>query len=91
MKELTSPAREILDHLLQHPEACDTFEGIAQWWLLEQHLRSWIPRLDEAVADHVQRGLLEASTGPDGVVRYRGNRTALTAQRNKSRPPSLQR
>lgn len=83
MKELTSPAREILDYVLQNPDACDTFDGIAHWWLLDQQLRSWLPRVDEAIQELVARGLLQPTRGPDGVTRYRANPGALaTAQRD---------
>lgn len=88
MKELTSPAREILDHLLQHPDACDTFDGIAHWWLLEQQLRTWLPRVDQAIQELVALGLLQATCGPDGIIRYRGNPVAVAAVRHEAAEPS---
>jgi hypothetical protein len=91
MKELTSPAREILDHLLQHPDACDTFDGIAHWWLLEQQLRTWLPRVEKAVEELVARGLLQATCGPDGVMRYRGNPEALAVAQREPAPRRMRR
>lgn len=79
MKEFTSPAREILEYLLRNPDACDTFDGIAHWWLLDQQLRTWLPRVEKAIEELVARGLLQATRGPDGVIRYRSNPAALAA------------
>jgi len=88
MHELTSPAREILDHLIQHPESRDTFEGIAQWWILEQSLKTWMPKLDQAIAELIALGYLEAHSSPDGVVHYRGNRERIAALATAKRPPT---
>jgi len=30
--------QEILEYLRKHPEASDTLEGIAEWWLLNQRI-----------------------------------------------------
>jgi hypothetical protein len=31
-------ARSILDYLRAHPQASDTLEGVAKWWLLRQRV-----------------------------------------------------
>jgi hypothetical protein len=84
MRELTSPAREILDYLLQHPGAQDTFEGIMQWWVLEQSIKTWLPRVEQAIAELVHRGWLEMRTGANGVLYYRANRAQIAALRRRS-------
>ena len=32
-------AKDILAYLAEHPQAMDTLEGIAEWWLMRQHIR----------------------------------------------------
>jgi hypothetical protein len=78
MRDLTSPAREILDYLLLHPGARDTFEGVAQWWILEQSIKASLPKIEQAIAELVQLGYLERHIGPDGVVHYRANQARIT-------------
>ena len=61
--------QQVLMYLKLHPDASDTVEGIAHWWL----------RLDLADAEAlaaaldclVESGLLERESGPDGTLRYR--------------------
>jgi hypothetical protein len=50
-------AREILRYLTEHPDAKDTLEGIAQWWLLREQQ---IAHVEMAVALLVSRNLLRA-------------------------------
>ena len=64
-------ARTILRYLGAHPGACDSLEGICDWWLARQKrddLRiSVAAALEELVAD----GRIEASIGTDGRTLYR--------------------
>ena len=61
--------QQVLMYLKLHPDASDTVEGIAHWWL----------RLDLADAEAlaaaldglVESGLLERVSGSDGRLRYR--------------------
>jgi hypothetical protein len=68
---LPSPAPEILDYLARHPSAQDTIDGILNWWVLDSCIRTWAPRIMEAVAYLVERGLLEEKPSVDGHVFYR--------------------
>jgi hypothetical protein len=49
-------AEEILDYLRKHPEACDTLEGITEWWLLEQRIKYELKRIEAAISNLVKQG-----------------------------------
>lgn len=42
-------AKDILNYLLQHPAAADTFDGIARWRVLDEVARSSIASTEEAM------------------------------------------
>ncbi len=47
--------RKLLRYLIDHPDARDTLEGIAKWWLLEQEIREEKARVQEALAELVAK------------------------------------
>ncbi len=59
-------AAEILAYLSQHPDARDTLEGIAQWWLLEQQIKRTLADVKETVAALVADRLIVSRCGADG-------------------------
>jgi hypothetical protein len=62
-------AREILDYFVSHPQAADTFEGIARWRLREQAVSRNIQQTEQALCwlvDHVF--LCEETTNAVGPV-----------------------
>jgi hypothetical protein len=65
---------DILAYLNDNPDAEDTIEGIAQWWLLEQRIRQQIPVVEKALFELVESGLILAQGGSNGRTRYRINR-----------------
>jgi hypothetical protein len=67
-------SHEVLNYLLQHPEAQDTIEGIAEWWLLQQRICNVVGNLELAIEDMVKKGFLLASEREDGRLCYRLNR-----------------
>ncbi|HEX9668975.1 MAG TPA: hypothetical protein VGC93_05770 [Thermoanaerobaculia bacterium] len=71
-------AHEILAYLMEHPDAQDTREGIADWWLLEQCIRRRCQEVDGAVKELVAAGFVTERIGADGRVRYQLNREKLT-------------
>jgi hypothetical protein len=60
--------------LSENPEAQDTFEGIVEWWLLEQKIRHQTATVKEALAELVAKKLLLERTGSDSRTHYRINR-----------------
>ena len=67
-------ADEVLDYLVQHPQARDTMEGIAEWWLLEQRIRCAVADVEAALSDLVGNDFLVASQCRDGRTYYGLNR-----------------
>lgn len=54
-------ADEILKYLLRYPEAEDTVEGIAEWWMAEQRARWTVDEVREAMKELVAKGLVVES------------------------------
>jgi hypothetical protein len=51
-------ADDVLSYLLSYPEAQDTVEGIAEWWLAEQHALRTLTAVRHAMADLEARGFV---------------------------------
>jgi hypothetical protein len=66
-------AEDILNYLLDHPEAKDTLDGIARWWILEQRVKREMEEVKAALADLTQKGWLLERRGADTLVHYRLN------------------
>ena len=64
-------AWQILSYLADNPEANDTVEGIAQWWLVERRTGKPGSRVEQALSELTAAGLVAASRGADGRARYR--------------------
>ena len=63
-------ARDIEGYLSRHPEAADTAEGIARWWLIQSQVEAQLPRLEFALELLVNRGVLIRRRLPDGNCVY---------------------
>src|SRR5437762_11434308 len=83
---LTSPAPEILDYLVRHPDAEDTIDGILHWWVLDACVQKLAPKIAETVAQLVEQGFLEQKRFADGNVLYHISPQYLATLRQ--RPPS---
>jgi hypothetical protein len=60
-------ADEILEYLLRYPEAEDTVEGIAEWWMAEQQARWTVDEVREAMKELVAKGVvIETPAGRAG-------------------------
>ena len=67
-------ADEVLAYLLQHPQAQDTLEGIAEWWLLEQRIRYTLADVEPALCQLVENEFLIARQCVNGRTYYGLNR-----------------
>ena len=66
-------AHEILAYLAEHPDAQDTLEGIAEWWLLERCIRRRLDEVQEAIGVLVSEGLVTERIQADAQPRYQVN------------------
>lgn len=71
-------AREILAYMVQHPDATDTLEGIADWWLLERRIQEGVAEVRTALDELSKRGLVVRRRGRDVSVLYQVNRSRLS-------------
>jgi hypothetical protein len=58
-----------LAYLAEHPDAMDTLEGIAEWWVLRQQVRVELDSLNRALLRLTAEGVLEAE-GKGELARY---------------------
>ncbi len=58
-------ARLVLKYLSRNPDAKDTREGIATWWLRQQQIDDAIQTVHRALDLLVQRGLIVEHRAPD--------------------------
>ena len=70
-------AREILAYLSDHPDARDTVEGIATWWVASRGVEADSPAVRVALADLVIRGFVVESRRRNSRIHYRVNRSRL--------------
>ncbi len=61
---------EILKYLRAHPRAADTVEGIANWWLPRQRYEEDIQKVEQALDELSERGLVAKTTLADGTILY---------------------
>jgi hypothetical protein len=67
-------ADEVLAYIVRHPQAQDTVEGIAEWWLLEERIRHAVSDVQAALNKLVNNGFLIAHQCSSGRTYYRLNR-----------------
>jgi len=60
--EQSETARAILRYLQAHPEAKDTLDGIAQWWLLREWTERKVAEVERAVSFLVTEELVLQTT-----------------------------
>jgi hypothetical protein len=67
-KALPKIAHDVLRYIHEHPEAADTPEGVAKWWLRDRYP---LTRVREVLAKLVAEGLLVEREGRNHEVIYR--------------------
>jgi hypothetical protein len=68
---------DILAYLSENPDAQDTLEGIAEWWLSEQTVKPSMAAVGEALAELVDRGLILTRSGEESRTFYKVNRRRM--------------
>ena len=64
-------AEEILQYLIDHPNAQDTLKGIVTWWLLERTIKHRTALVKEVLDKLVADGLVIAQQGTDSQTHYK--------------------
>jgi len=49
----------VIEYLVEHPQASDTLEGIAEWWIMRQHVRIEVTTLAKVLRELVGSDVLE--------------------------------
>lgn len=65
-QETERMVREIEGYLAAHPQASDSLEGVAGWWLRGQDHDASIETVRTALNELVRRGVVEQHLLPDG-------------------------
>jgi hypothetical protein len=60
----------VLGYLAEHPDASDTLEGIAEWWIMRQRTRVEVTKLAKVLRHLTESSLLERIEDGDNT-RYR--------------------
>src|SRR5215470_7984987 len=63
-------AHGVLSYLAEHPDAMDTLEGIAEWWVMRQQIRVSVTALARVLRRLTEIGILEETVTGD-TRRYR--------------------
>lgn len=69
--EIAQVAQDIERYLVLHPNAADTLEGIARWWLQRQRFIDSLERVNDALEVLIRRGMVKKITSADGNKIYR--------------------
>lgn len=73
-------AELVLGYLATHPQAADTVEGIAEWWVQRQQIRALVHNVTEVVRRLTEAGVLEqVGTGPHTQFRLARRTTATVS------------
>lgn len=70
VSDIEEIAREIRRYLLDHPNAADSLEGIAHWWLVRQQVEFSVEKVKMALDYLVRNDLISKSTTVGGEVVY---------------------
>lgn len=63
-------SRAILRYLLHHPGACDSIDGIIQWWLDPLVRNASMAEVEQVLEDLCQKGILVQKTMPHSPSLY---------------------
>jgi hypothetical protein len=64
-------ACQLLDYLHNNPDAGDTLEGIANWWLVQQRIEHVVEDVAEALDYLVREGVVRTYNTQGGIPVYK--------------------
>ena len=64
-------ASRVLSYLEKNPEAGDTLEGIATWWLEQQRINQVVEEVAEALEYLIQKGIVRIHKTRSGATIYK--------------------
>ncbi|MDH3974159.1 MAG: hypothetical protein OEV42_07755 [Deltaproteobacteria bacterium] len=64
---------KILSYLLKNPEAGDTLEGIAQWWMIAETIDNTVDLIGGVLDEMVSKGKIERHSSSGERTVYRIN------------------
>lgn len=70
MTDVREIVREIQSYLEEHPEACDTLEGIVMWWFQRQRVDETVTNVYQALQELKASGMVLERKAPDGKTLY---------------------
>ena len=81
--QIAAVAQRILHYLRIHPEAADTAEGVARWWLGRLKVDGGIELVAEALDRLFREGLVIQSVTRNGNTIYRRQRRRVPARKGR--------
>lgn len=72
-RNVRETAREILQYLVSNPQAEDTLEGIARWWLERHRIERTVDEVAASLALLLSRGLVVEQRERTRLACYRMN------------------
>ena len=63
-------AEAVVEYLREHPDAMDTMQGIAEWWLMRHQIRTGVTAIANVLSRLTASGVLE-EIGAGENRRYR--------------------
>lgn len=61
----------VMEYLEAHPQACDTIEGIARWWVTSQQVNNTTLVVQQALTVLQAKGYVSEERRIDGRIFYR--------------------
>ena len=71
--DVEAVSREVVRYFIEHPSAVDSLEGIAQWRLMRQRVRTVTDETAAALSVLVDRGLIDRIPVTGGPALFRLN------------------
>ena len=75
--EMEQVVRAILRHLVEHPDAKDTLDGIVRWWGEPLQRTGQVEVVRRSLDELTQRGWVSVRTGGTGIRLYGLNKDRL--------------